>query len=878
MKLQGSFNDIDNAHTYAVKVWNDDTHGTESYDVGEEGVYFEESPVTVETKCDSMEDTIIETKATVNLLTNALLSGIFSADAKDTKVEISCDGGLLFSGFVEPRAYTQAFDDETNGLSLNCIDGLTAMKYCPFKGVGSKGQFLDAKEKAGMASMKDLLLESIASGCGDMTVYYDGSKQPEKGSGLLFDRIMVNESLYLGDDPDSVKTYYDIASDLLHYLGLHAVETCAGVYVFSWESLGKDITWTQIGGTARDGAGYQWAGGTLSVDHIGGTDGSVDIGEVFNQVTLTVSPKTTDTVVRSPLDSSGTVPALGAKVTYMTEYAADGVGVKAARAFWSLVRKHEDNGYDGGQTWKDYMIRPMRNLYWNIGSGSGPESKAVDWAASASSPETLADKLRGNLGALLIGTGTVDHKPGAGDTSKQATVSMTTQLVVSVNGNDSDTSPQPTDGQIRAAMPVASYVGGDATAVYSPSDKNSRNYLVFAGTLTLCPLMKTQFRVEDVRAYDNGDSFYSDYPREKLGITSTVENTKALASRIPSRMNGDGRYLGFEWWNGGKQTGTRDGWIPDTGDGPEQYEYQTSDGKDSMDKFDVLWCMLRIGDKVLVEDKTKTGGIDTFGWQTYKTLADCSGDVDEYLRQTFCIGVNPKVGDKMIGQEFSIGTNFDYTTNINADEGMAIPLPYDAHLHGELQLDILGVDNGPWENYHKTRHATMFRHSSWSTDSIPLMAHVGSVVVKNFSVKFYTDGEDSESDEDIVFVSRVASGFVNKKEITGSMVHSGFSSEETNLYNLNNKIVLSTVCDREGQAVLKIKDANSDITDKPEKLYVNSMWEWLHVPRMVLTQTVTPALVSPFARYQVPPLLKTMTVMSVKMDLAEGTCKVKMTE
>ena len=155
---------------------------------------------------------------------------------------------------------------------------------------------------------------------------------------------------------------------------------------------------------------------------------------------------------------------------------------------------------------------------------------------------------------------------------------------------------------------------------------------------------------------------------------------------------------------------------------------------------------------------------------------------------------------------------------------------------------------------------------------------MGSVSVKNFSVKFYTDGENSESDEDIVFVSRAASGFVNKKEMTGSMVHSGFSSEETNLYNLNNKIVLSTVCDREGQAVLKIKDANSNITEKPEKLYVNSMWEWLHAPRLVLTQTVTPALVSPFARYQVPPLSKTMTIMSVKMDLAEGTCKLKMIE
>lgn len=290
----------------------------------------------------------------------------------------------------------------------------------------------------------------------------------------------------------------------------------------------------------------------------------------------------------------------------------------------------------------------------------------------------------------------------------------------------------------------------------------------------------------------------------------------------------------------------------------------------------MLWCMLRIGDKVLIEDKTKTGGIDAFSWGTYKTLAECGNDVDEYLKQTFTIGFDPKVGDKMIGQEFSIGTNFDYTVNIDADEGMAIPLPWSDRLRGDLRLDILGVDNGPWENYHKTRHATMFRHSKWSTELVPLMAHVGSVAVKNFSVKFYSDGENSEGDEDIVYVSRAAGGYVNKKELTGSMVHSGFTSAEVNKYNLNNKMLRSTVCDQYGNAVQRVKDVNSGETGKPELLYVDAMWRLLHVPVVTLTQTVRPALVSPWGAYEVAAIGRKMTVEEMKMDLADGVCKVKM--
>ena len=44
--------------------------------------------------------------------------------------------------------------------------------------------------------------------------------------------------------------------------------------------------------------------------------------------------------------------------------------------------------------------------------------------------------------------------------------------------------------------------------------------------------------------------------------------------------------------------------MPNTDDGPQEYEYKTSNGVDKVEKFDVLWCMLRIGDKVLVEDKS----------------------------------------------------------------------------------------------------------------------------------------------------------------------------------------------------------------------------------------------------------------------------------
>ena len=885
MKIKGSFKDLADAHSYFVSISNSDAHGTESYEVDNEGgdgthVWWGDKPVVIETKSENWEDVFVNSKATVNLVTDGLLSGLYASAVTDTTVEIRCDDGLLFKGYVEPRAYTQEFSDETNGVTLNCVDGLTAMQYYPFRNVRTHGDYLKAMESSKMSSMQSLLLECLSSSCSGIPVYYDQSKK-YVGASVIFDALYVNESIYLGSDYDNVKSCYSVVEDLLRYLGLHILEACGGIYIFSRESLGRTIDWDQIGGSLSDtGATWQWDGGALSNDHLGGTDGSIDIGEVFNQVALTISPTKSSTVLQSPLESSGTVPVLGGRVKYITEYATDGTGKSAAKAFWNLVKDGTDDKYDGNKVWKDWFVRPMRNLYWKMGHGSGPESSVTDVAGSVQPgpkrAESLVDTLRSGANALLVSSGTVDHKPGTGDTSKQATVSMSTELVISVNGNGDDNSPYPTDDSINGSMPLASYVNGDASAIYSPSDPGQKNYLVFSGSLLLCPLMTTAFDVEKIRKYDDGLQFYKRYVLDNYG-GPVLATAGALC--VPSRDNGDGRYLAFEWWqNGLSQGSAHKGWVPYTDDGPQEYEYKTSDGKDTMDKFDVLWCMLRIGDKVLVEDKSKSGGLDAFSWVSYKTLSDCGNDVDEYLKQTFTIGVDPKIGDKMIGQEFQIGTNFDYTTNISADDGMAIPLPYESRLHGDLQLEILGVDNGPWEHYHKVRHATMFRHSKWSSDTIPLMAHVSDVVIRNFSVKFYSDGENSDEDTDIVYLSRADSLYSNKKEIAGSAIHSGFTSAEVNAYNLNDKILRSTVCDGSGQAVLSVEDSVRGESGKPEKLYVDELWQRLHVPRVTLSQTVCPALVSPWESYSVGAVGKTLHVLSWKSNLADGTCKVTLTE
>ena len=900
MKIEGSFVNKMGATISVSIVIAGSTSADISIEPGSDLEFDAEDTVVIDGSINDSLDAVLQHSCTINLHALRYIPELFAKEYKDVAVTVKRNGDVVFSGWLEPRTFSQPFNERYDDLSLSCVDSLSSLQYSPFRGVNNTTTYNAELEKTTLCTFDTLIKEclKVATGGTDYSLSYDGSRAlPGGEASAIFTSLSVSTMAFLGDDADDCKTYLEVLEALMKYLDLHIVQIGTSFYVFSWE-------------TVRKGNGKTI---TLSTDNVADMDTQLDVQEVFNQLSLTVSPKGNDTVIKSPLDSSGRIPALGARQYYVTEYAADGNRVEPARAFFDLIKGHSDNGYSS-QVWKDYLIRVMRNVYWKIGNGSGIDatkgelSETTDWVVAAlkgstqngsaaeggtqngtdtaaeggsaqngsaqntAYPEDVVDKLRTNLGALLLQVGTLDHKPGTGDSSKQTSISMTNELVISVNGNEVDTNEghKPTDDDIKAAMPLMSYEGGDSTAVYSPSvadvsGEGYHNYLVIDGTITLTPVYWTPFKVEDVRKYESGNRFFYDWA--------------TLLNLSWSRVDKKGRYLAFEWWKQGKQTGTRTGFIPYDDAGPQFYEYKTSDNKDTVEKVDILWCMLRIGDKVLVEDRSegKEGEISDFSWKTYKTLAECGGNtqagIDKYLEQTFTIGINPKLGDKLIGTDFNIASNFDYTTNISADKGMAIPLPYNDKLHGKMIFQVLGIDNPTWADYHVTRHHTMFRHTKYGTDYIPLMAHVSSIIIKDFSVKLYSDVDDGGDDNDIVYMSRCSHTFYNKKDDLSFLVHSGFTPTEMSAYSLSGKIMYTSVVGADGIAVLTIDDKVSGESGKPEKLYVSHYYDELHLPRIILTQNIVDdeALGWPLPLYKHAALGKSFYVRSVGRNLMDGT-------
>ncbi len=858
---------------------------------GVSGLYFGEDPVETESQVNDTFDVLLENQATVRLLTANYMEDFFSSTCRDAVVNIYRGETCVFAGYIEPMALSQGYNEELDELELTCIDALCALQYSKYKSMGSLGVLYsvvksEAAQRTFLALMQEIL-GGVAEGLDIVNgtqpkYYYDGSKAisgkaSDKYS--IFSQLAINELLFLGDEEDDVWGQDEVLEELLKYLNLHIVQDGLRFYIFSWETVkGADrISWRDIAG------GTTLATARQTTDIVSGvvadTDTTVSVGEVYNRIELTCDVESIESVIESPLDDDLLKSPYSNKQKYMTEYSSDGEGNTAIDAFDAMIHGNETT-YSGGRI-TDWYVQVMDNAQWVFPDGNG-KSLVEKYCSDGTGQQDLPNCLARQSAACIVALGKVEKSTDGKDNSPTSKIAMTNYLAVSVNGNgqNGEATAYPNATSIKAGIPCAIYNGGVSGGVFSPSDEGTTNYIVLSGSVILNPLMEVTDSYKAL--YDYTPSFYTSIPFS--GIRQWWHKT------VPSRDNGDGRYYTQKWWKADVPSATptwdrlrTSGLVPFTEKGPEQYEFKFSavgDGSDKISKVAVLACMLVIGDKCVVESGTQ-GQISDFEWRTYKTLEQCA-DEDEYYRQSFTIGFDPKIGDKLIGTKFDLQNNISYELGLDA-EGIAIPIKRSDKVSGRVQFKILGPVNTLWDVVTR-RHPTFFRHTKWNTTSIPLMAHVSTIYLEKFEMKVYSDNGlvNNTGDNDLIYVSDTKETFVNVKDDVEMKINSSLTTAECQALGVTGGVKMSTpVNTQTGEGLLSIYDYASGETAKPEQLYVDSYYEEWHAPRVQMTQKLTDedgGIVSLFAHYRHPMMGKTFFVQGISRNMEEGYAEMTLKE
>lgn len=896
MYIHGSFlSQQGDTITVHIVTGNDRTQtieiGTEKADV-----YFSEDPAEIENEVNDTFDVLLRNSAKIRLLCGNLITNLFSTSCRDAVVNIYKNDTCIFAGFIEPQTLSQPYNDRWDELELNCIDALSALQYSKYKNVGALGViYAFVKAEAAQRSFYDIateVLQGVTEGLDilggqNIKFWYDGSKAVDAQTAnryQVFKQLSISDLLFLGDDESDVWQQDEVLEELLKYLNLHIVQDGFNFYIFSWESVKATpdkIIWHDIVANSTKTTAQQAV--TIALANVADCDTTISIGDVYNQLLLTAKVEDIESVIESPLDDDLLVSPYINKQKYLTEYSSDGEGKTAYNAFYAMTHNQKTTYGAGAIT--DWYVQVMRNKQWTFPMKGNTDIDIVDYFGSeGTNQHALPDWLGQAPGAAIVALGSVKMNTANDDNSPTSKVNMTNYLAVSVNGNGIDNDENktyPSVADIQKNIPYAVYTGNKAGGVFSPSDEKTTNYIVLSGKVILNPIMRK------TNTYTNlhNKEWHGGLP---MGLKEN--EIYVWHQTVPSRNNGDGRYYTRQYWQAETpdkevswHEGADSGFYPYTGEGPEEYEFKYSavgDSTDTISKVAVLACMLVIGDKCVVEAGTD-GQTTDFVWQKYKERSECQSD-DEYYHQCFTIGFDPKIGDKLVGTEFGIQNNIDYKMGIDA-EGIAIPITKGDKISGQVRFMILGPVNATWDVITR-RHPTFFRHTKWSSSSVPLLAHVSSILIKSFEVKVYSDNgliSNGNDDNDIIYMSDTKETFVNKKDDLEFKINSALTATECAKLGVSNTVKLSTPLNiSTGDGVLEVYDRNGNVKAKPEQIYVDSYYTEYHKPRIVMEQKLRDIdnVVSLFNHYRHEALNKEFFVQGIGRNLIEGRADLTLKE
>lgn len=888
MILTGQFNDIDNNVITVTITKNDGNNNTVT--IGENGLYFDGDPISIETDMENTFEPIIRKSCTINLLTKNFIGDyLWASNAHNIRVEIKRGNDTIFYGFVEPNTFSQPFVS-LDEFSINCIDVLSALQYYNYKDA-TIDTYKTLKANSATVTFRDLILDSISNALQDdissYVVLHDRSKGLSSASALstLFQDLGISESYLYGETYDDVWTSEEVVRQTLQYLSLHIIQHGKTFYIFDWDTLKtRRNTWYNLVDLASNAPQSMPQNVTITGEMHGANDTSITISDVYNQVSVKCELENIENVITSPLDNDSLTSPYSGKQLYMREYISPSSdNLDFVRAFHAMVSENGTAVEHDEAKYVDWYLRVMRNPNWQFhtNNGSGDISDQFEQSNGVyinqwKIPKYVKDN---RLTPAIIKMGSVERKAKVTDDSPISKVNMSDYLFVSVNGNeiDDNTNSVPTPTELQNHAPIIEYIGGNA-GVYSPSDDETTNYLVFSGSMLLQPIVKESAPFKSMKTW------CLEHPN------MSVQEMAAMAALSVKDSSGGHKLYTRKFFKMTNPTDSVDEtnildtpslqpWCSDNGEKLYEYEYAEDWGtQDLVSKLPVLECELIIGNKRLIETDMDEYGHSTFQWVTLGNEPVETYEGQNYPITTFTLGVNPKIDDYIIGTEFKLQNTVDISMNIDA-EGTAIPIKKSDNLSGALQFRILGTVNSTW-NQVVRRHPTWFRHTSWSSENKIILAHLENVILKDFKCQIFSDNAHIETDgnDELIYVSDETDRYISKHEDTEFKFITQPSIDIIEAQGLTSGANLNAVTNlKDNTPLTELYKVSTHEYAKPEEHFVNQYYTEYHIPRIEMQMTVhNGSNISWRNTYVSTPLNKTFYVVGINEDVRNNKSIIKL--
>lgn len=845
---------------------------TPSIEIGDDaaGVWFTDDPVTIESSTNDTRDALLRHTASIRLLSRLPLTDLYQFTGMDGVVNIYLSGRPVFAGYIEPLNYTQEFISSTDEIELNCVDALSALQYYKWRDVGKAGvNFADLKREAADLTFADIIgrtVEKITAALnirksGASNVFFDGTVRLSKDAGALslLQGCAISELLFLGDEEDDTWTLEEVIKELLQYLNLHLLQDGFDFYLFDWTTVrnsSEAVEWVYLS-TGQAVGQFRPAEALITLDNVSGEDTRITLDEAFNKVEVKCDIKDLSELIESPLDSDAITSPFDNRQLYMREYiAGNHDSAKDKRAMYNLLHGLPQEEVNEQVKTVDWYVWAKKCKGWTFGSvgtdvldsrGAGLDfseynenQHRIPWMLEQSANGA------GLMWCALLGLGSYEKPAYTKDNTPPAKLDIKNYLCIGVNG---DGNRLPDAETIRKSIPLATYTGAVSGGVLSPADDNTTHYIVFSGSIKLAPIVaiSTTF-----------DNFYK-YFDKSLGLDEFV-NLK-VRPRYPTTYT-TANEAHRRWYTQRFFTARTPGsepqpidnvrhWYPAVIDQEDTVGYDYNPGgtvDDKINKIPVIRCMLQVGDKCVVE-VSDTGSPKDYQWKRYKTREECADDA-EYYAQSFTLGFNPAIGDKLINKQHKMQNNVHFDMGIDA-EGTAIPIRKADGVRGAVKFQILGIEQSALTTAKKIKWLFI---SSIAVDENPVMPQVSTIMIEDFKCRIHSDNGliTSGESEDIIYSSDTDERYINPLPEVTFRISSALTAEERKTLGVTtDKIGLGTPFLRaDGVPLATVWHTAEQRQDKPEKFFVNAYYKEYHNPRVLLEQELEADKIAPLLLLQ----------------------------
>lgn len=890
--------------TYTIKDGNEN-----NFNRNAQNIMFAPNPVTISYDFSDPFTHIKISSATISLISNMNLVELFGKNTStgnqhsktrvviqryriSTDEHVSYNDGSIFNGFIEDEIFQQEYSYAYSMFTFHAIDPLSTLKYKDIKDTtNDNNEYIPE----GLLDLWPLSMFNPNS----WIVRYNKLGYPIQDSRYNYQNLlsMNNHNLKFNPDVfglnvdilDKRSTIGEINEEILKYLNLYAAywpgheentsNMAEGIFnYFSCHFWPATYDYThRIGNPIH-----------ITKNDAVSNDTSLTLSESFSVIKLTcdIEPveklvdfgddTTTDTGLKSPYRN---------KQKYMTEIFSLGEGDTAADAFYDMVVDNKESSYDAAYTIDNYVYVKKSDA-WDFSAGyEGNERNAQDYTTQIQMGNDNWGRNQHNILSWMAQDTTKirpawvafgrSSKQDVRDDSPANSIKMTDYLYIPIWGtetHEANTAMQTKFNRYTSSHPLVKYTPYQNISL-TPTDSNVTNYIVISGKILLNPLQQ----VTGTNWCRPLDPFYVGYQRTDsestqrnypwlwyIRSTNMYSDTVNLITQkrknyqtVPHPENGDGAYYTQLFYscsdvkeNDYMAIGNVKwayGFLDNSKNKQMEYSYSLRDennvdeGGESIDKINkiaLLKCELKVGDKYCCE--IQEGTDEVFKWYTAEEAQALGVEPVMYL------GINPKVGDFIIGTSFDIKNMISDRMNLEGT-GLAIPITSeDLNVSGTFSFKIITPMNPVWEDVERI-HPSFWRHTSWNVYYRYIMEKTQAIMLESLKIEVQNDNaladkEMTTSDNDLVYSSDMNPYYKEAKEIE-LKICSGLSSDECHDYAIANEVSNTFVIDGNNGDAPYLGEIDNSVQEgeyyiKQEQKIVDAMWKATYKPYTIINTSI----------------------------------------